>query len=351
MEEDKLKIECIILAQAFEIVWAYYLLSSGHLFEKECRDSARKFLEAFDELAEADGQIKNKLAVRLDDKTDIIIAELRRWTEPSERYPFGDAGRARLTLWDFFAALKKHIVLDLRIKRFPETALNFGELVFSTNYVKWRGHLPRVALWNDPDALVQQACSSPTIVLVGDIRRSHDLMTYAMSPDDFSDRLEQFITTAHFTVEEYGGFFDKFTGDRFIAYFNQSICKVSGYSHIDGFLGFLRKYSDFATGHLREWVKHVKKLPDYRPMGLALGADLGTISLQKLNEHVIAVGDAIVWASRLASVAEGNEILVNNLLYEALRNRDGLTFEDRAATTKSGEGVLARALSFQKPDV
>lgn len=87
----------------------------------------------------------------------------------------------------------------------------------------------------------------------------------------------------------------------------------------------------------------MKKLPA-EPIGLAIGADLGIVSFQNLNHHLVAVGDAVVWASRMASGASANEILVNNLLFEALRDTTGVRFEERPSKTKSGEGFLAHAL-------
>src|SRR5207237_1424914 len=120
----------------------------------------------------------------------------------------------------------------------------------------------------------------------------------------------------------------KFTGDGFIAYFNESICKVCDLNYTEAFIEFLVEYGAFAERHFLEWVRNVKKLPD-QPVGLGLGADIGVISLQNLKNHLVAVGNPIVWASRFAAEAGANEILVNNLLYEQLQNVPGLEFKDR----------------------
>jgi class 3 adenylate cyclase len=278
---------------------------------------------------------------------DDIVEKLRCWAHGTEPYPYPEAYKGRLILWSFLAGLKAIIIRDLGIQRWPVMSLNGGEALLSANYIQWRGHLPRVVLWKNPDSLVNEACTTPTIALVSDIRRSQDLMKYAISPADFSNRMVQFITATRYCVERYGGVFDKFTGDGFIVYFNETICKAAGASYRESFISFLSESSDFSQDHFREWTRNVKKLPA-EPIGLALGADLGTVVFQNLNNHLVAVGDPIVWATRLTASANANEILVNNLLYEALLKTGTLIFEDRPAIMKTGESFLAKALLLRK---
>ncbi|MDX6404990.1 MAG: hypothetical protein QOH70_2445 [Blastocatellia bacterium] len=71
---------------------------------------------------------------------------------------------------------------------------------------------------------------------------------------------------------------------------------------------------------------------------------MGIVSFQNLNHHLVAVGDAMVWASRMASCANANETVVNNFFFEALRNTAGVQLQEREGKTKSGEGFLARVL-------
>ncbi len=77
-----------------------------------------------------------------------------------------------------------------------------------------------------------------------------------------------------------------------------------------------------------------------------MGADLGLVSFQNLKYHLVAVGEPIVWASRMAACACANEVVVNNLLFEVLNGREGLEFTRREASTKSGEGFLWRVLRW-----
>ena len=81
-------------------------------------------------------------------------------------------------------------------------------------------------------------------------------------------------------------------------------------------------------------------------VGLAVGADTGGIDFRNVNYHLSAVGEAIVWASRMASVASANEVAVNNLLVSALEGRPSLRLGPRVGRTKAGEEFLAVALTF-----
>lgn len=73
--------------------------------------------------------------------------------------------------------------------------------------------------------------------------------------------------------------------------------------------------------------------------------DLGLVSFGNIDHRFVGVSDAIVWASRMASAASASEVVVNNLLYHVLSQRDGLEFGRRQAATRSGQGFLARGVS------
>jgi hypothetical protein len=52
----------------------------------------------------------------------------------------------------------------------------------------------------------------------------------------------------------------------------------------------------------------------------------------------------------MASAAEAEEVLVNNLLYQSLRQRTDLVFDSREAGTKSGESFQAWKLRIKGTD-
>ena len=137
-------------------------------------------------------------------------------------------------------------------------------------------------------------------------------MVYADKPEEFSIRMVSFIKTTRDLIEQHNGLFDKFTGDGFIVYFNETICSDANNNYIDCFLSFIKSEIKFAD----------------------------------INDHLIAVGDAIVWASRMSSVAAANEIVINNLLFNSIKIKDNISFESFQYKTKYGESFMANKLLF-----
>lgn len=346
-DEAKLRVECLVLAQTFETFLAYYVQSDAQLFGRQCRDSGLKFLEVLDELLRKNPGMKDSLALWAGKDKD-TIPKLREWLLGKNEYPYETSRESRRKLWTLVSTLKALLIIELGLTRFPLMEMSPQEQEYSEKYIKWRGHLPpEIIRNNNPETLVALASSKQTIVITGDIRKSQDLMTYSRSPSVFSKRMVEFITETRALLTKYRGFFDKFTGDGFLAYFNEAICSAGDMDYREASLEFLRSLLKFSSTHFSDWIKDVKKLPA-EPVGLAIGADLGIVEFQNLSHHLIAVGDPIVWASRMASGARADEVVVNNLLYESLRDLTGIRFEERQGKTKSGEPFMAHCLLFSQ---
>jgi class 3 adenylate cyclase len=347
MTTEKLKAECLMLAQSFETLWAYYMHNGGLLFGEECMEAARLFAESLEELFERDESFKEKATRGMSRWEDVgdLIGRLKDWASASKTYPSEDGLLNRYHLFAFLSRLKTILSDQLGFSRRPPILMTTEEVELSVRAMRWRGHLPKSTFVDDQDQLVKRASESATIVCVGDIRRSQDLMTYSDEPEDFSKRMVAFITTTRELIEKHNGFFDKFTGDGFLAYFNESVCRAGGTDYVDCFLSFLQDIRSFCVAHFNEWSRAIRKLPDSN-VGLAIGADHGVVRFHDLDNHLVAVGEAIVWASRMTSVAAANEVIVNNLLYAKLEGRPGLDFEPKKGQTLSGEQFLARSLIF-----
>ena len=336
--------ENLTAAAKFSMWWTYYHQFDYQSAEPECRKSALDFLHVFDRLVERDQTILAAFANRPVEKT---VKELREWANDASKNPPPD-GSLNLTNVLLFLTLYRSQIESL----LSSGSSNTDQMVHPDvarrleSYLKWRGHFPRLKTRADLQEVMEKACRSTTIIVVGDIRRSQDLMTYAMNEQDFSRRMVQFISKTRSVLDKHGGFFDKFTGDGFLGYFNESICELNGSNYVDSFLGFINEFTGFCNAHFREWLKFVRKIPG-QAVGLAIGADIGRLSFQSLDYHVVAVGESIVWASRMASAAKAEEVLVNNLLYQALRERNDVVFESREATTKSGESFQAWKLGIK----
>ncbi len=353
---DRLRVECLTLAQTFETCWAYYIQSDGQLLAAECRDAGRLFLQALAALEAQDAQVADPHCEMPAGAAPVpgavnavnpraVRTQLQKWLDGDRPFPFESARKSRIFVWSYLTGLKALLGPRLGLTAHPVRALSREEIDHSEGVVKWKGHLPHSTWRAVPDKLVNAASKSPGIAVVGDVRRSQDLMTYSDDPEDFSRRMVEFIATTRQLIERHHGFFDKFTGDGFLVYFNHTICRHCGADHVDCFLAFAREELAFAREHFRAWSRTIRKLPP-GPVGLAVGADSGVIDFRNVDYHLIAVGEAIVWASRMASVASADEVVVNNLLVSALEGRPGLRLEPRVGRTKAGEEFLASALSF-----
>ena len=330
--------ENLTIASKFSMWWTYYQQFDCQYVEPECRRSALDFLSAFDAFVEKGGSPPTTFAGQ---PVDRIIENLREWANDSSNGPPPEDSLNLTNVLLFLTIYRSQIESQL-----SSSPSNTDQMVHPAvakrldGYLKWRGHFPRLKTRADPQEVMERASRSTTIVVVGDIRRSQDLMTYAMNEQDFSRRMVEFISKTRSVLNQHGGFFDKFTGDGFIGYFNESICELFGSNYIDSFIGFIREFTAFSNSHFREWIKFVRKIPG-QSVGLAVGADLGRVSFQSLNYHVVAVSESIVWASRMASAAKAEEVLVNNLLYQTLHQHRDLVFASREASTKSGESFQA----------
>ena len=349
MKKRELQIMYLIISQSFETLWAYYSLSSGQLYYEVCQKEALRLLKIIDELAKIDNDVLDPEKLKLGDKSEInpILNNLLSWAEGKSNYPSDRLAPSGWVLRVFLTQLRGLILNKMNIKEGPSFILSGLEEDCSLRFMRWKPHLPMRALIKGPDRIVQLASDSSTIVVVGDIRRSQDLMTYAIDPKEFSQRMVDFINNTRELVEKHAGFFDKFTGDGFIVYFNEEICKTAELNYIECFLKFVKDEMVFAGPFFNDWERSIRKRPINR-IGLAIGADIGRVRFEDIQNHLVAVGDAIVWAERMASAAESQEILLNNLLFSILEGREDITFEKREGKTKAGESFLSQILKFNE---
>ncbi|MGA2557750.1 MAG: adenylate/guanylate cyclase domain-containing protein [Verrucomicrobiota bacterium] len=348
-EQKKNYLSCLVAAHDFETFWTYCHQCDGNAFRDECHQAALRFFNLFDK----EPEIFKSIAASFN-RMDLIrgmeecLHILRGWVNHPENADVAaeDIGRFnRLYINLFFLLLRMGLYELLEAGTTSELSPKTVQMLES--HLKWRGHLPMLRNGCDPDELMDSIGKKASIVVAGDIRHSQELMKYAETALDFTERMVEFISRIRKLVGKHGGFFDKFTGDGFIAYFNEEISDQFDGNRNDSFVAFIRDCLEFSDRHFRCWTRHLKKRPS-ELIGLAIGADLGVISFQNLHHHVVAVGESIVWATRMQSAAKAGEVLVNNLLYEELRGRGDLAFNERTGKTKSREGFLVRAMSFSK---
>jgi len=340
MNNYKILMTCLFEIQLLETLWAYYTYGISSQFDKECRKMALRFISSYKKIVSIDSKYNNK-----DDLE--IINILNEWANGTKYYPYSSLMESNINLLPLFYSLKDNLLRDLKLPHDYEFILLLEERRYYDQFIRWKGHIPSTLLEkiDKPGEIVSQASLSQSIALIGDIRRSQDLMTYSTDPDDYSDKMEQFITTTRKLIDKNYGFFDKFTGDGFIVYFNEVMCNHTNLSFIDCFINFIRDEMKFAIPFFENWERSIRRRPTIK-IGLALGADVGKIEFKDIKNHLIAVGDAIVWGTRMASSSLANEILVNNLLYSLLIARQDVSLQEHKGKTKSGEKFLAYKLKI-----
>ncbi|GAI35381.1 unnamed protein product [marine sediment metagenome] len=189
--------------------------------------------------------------------------------------------------------------------------------------------------------------TSQTIAVYGDIRRSQDLMIYTTGYERFEELMIRFFNSIRDLFDKNLGIFDKFTGDGFLGYFNEYLCRERGKDFVECFLEFSRQCLEITEPLFNEWKRYVRKLPKQDIM-LSMGADVGEIYFGDHHGHLVCIGDAIVWAQRMCSAAPASAIYVNNLLANLLSDREDIELLAVTGDTKTGESFLASTLKLTR---
>jgi len=349
MAPENRYIECLFLTQTFETFWAYYSQSGGNLYGPECKKSMSELLVALDDISKIDQRFSDHVQMGFSEEGELteFVSKLRAWVAGDEPVSHGTFIESRVMLYDYFKRVKELAGKCLGIPVYIGKMQIGREFEYSEGAIRWKGYLPQIVkLWDKLDTIFESASRSETIVVIGDVRRSQDLMTFAPNPQVFADYMGRFIHESRRIISENYGVFDKFTGDGFIAYFNETVCKEFNVDYTECFLKFSRMEMEFANELFNEWRGLVRKSPA-ELIGLSIGADTGEIDFLDKDHHLIAIGDAIVWAQRMVSVGKAGEIVINNLLGTQLQGHDGLEFEYRPGKTRAGESFMAQILNFK----
>lgn len=322
-------------------------MSETKLYKEDTKESALQFVNYLNIIYKFDKGIYNSSNIGLDEKNDekrvrFILVNLRKWAKNDELFPFdnpslGPNEASRVWLRGFLMCLKGYILSQLKVEKFPHLVASSAEGDFTKNNIRWIGHLHPQAINLINDSFVEELLNSQTIVLVADIRKSQDLMTYGPDADFFRDKVLEFTTSMRKIIKSHYGIFDKFTGDGFLCYFNSYLCKKFNTDPYKQLMSACDQIMKFSTNFFFEWSKHIRKLPP-NSAGLTLGIDSGIVKFRDLENHLFAIGDAIVWANRMSSSGKKNEIIFNNIPYfKALEKFPNLKFEIFESNTKGGD--------------
>jgi class 3 adenylate cyclase len=167
-------------------------------------------------------------------------------------------------------------------------------------------------------------------VMAADIRESTLLMKEAVHFEQFAKIMDKFVSAVRSGIGTPGGWFDKFTGDGFLAYWIVQSSSRDEYQRV-----FVEAAGNLAhTAHQLIELFHRRVLEDFRRnsrnlsdgVGLAIGLDAGPGFLVEIAGELTLVGPPVVGAVRMVSAASRpQEIFANVYLGEHLHDeQDGI---------------------------
>jgi class 3 adenylate cyclase len=200
-------------------------------------------------------------------------------------------------------------------------------------------------------------------VMAADIRESTLLMKEAVHFEQFAKIMDKFVSAVRSGIGTPGGWFDKFTGDGFLAYWIAPSTPEEEYQQ-----RFVEAAGNLAhTAHELIELFHRRVLEDFRRnsrnlsdgVGLAIGLDAGPGFLVEIAGELTLVGPPVVGAVRMVNAASRpQEIFANVYLGEHLHDeQDGIyqalgmkaTRESRP-TKEYPKGQEVYALTFRNTE-
>ena len=347
------KVNLLALVLNFEKYWQSYSLSDGDLYSKEVREEAHKIVPLFYEVFGNIPVVNPDCSVNDVDlfESRRFISELGKWQTSSDKFPKVLFGREYTNesqfLFSFIfmeleSRLQKEIGLPVPLS-FTATA---HENYFRRRQLKWAGQFPDDLVEKAVDpSFIMRMSKTDTLVLVADIRRSQDLITYGLSPEYYREQIIGFLDEVKKILRSNYGIYDRFTGDGFIAYFNQYVCEQEGCDYYEMTLDACKRIQSFAEQYFQNWSNQIRKIP-VEPIGLSLGIDSGRIDFKDIDGQFFAIGDACVWATRMCNAGKRGDIIFNNIPFHRIVHYgiDGFSSEIDAVT-KNGETFKAFSIN------
>ena len=152
------------------------------------------------------------------------------------------------------------------------------------------------------------------VVFFSDIRGFTE-MSERMKPEDIADLLTEYFTVMVDIVFDYQGTLDKFIGDAIMALWGALIADEDDADH--AMQCALDQIAALETLNAK-WKESGRD-----PLAIGIGINYGEVFVGDIGSNrrleYTVIGDAVNMASRLCSLAEGNEILITEPFYKALK--------------------------------
>lgn len=357
MEDKILYINLWVILQNFENYWNMYSISEGLLYREETKAAAKKFIELFKIVADKDPQIRNTKELHINDKdsteyVDYLNLMISDWMGSDKQFPIqstelaiGDNEKSRYIFQAYFMCLSAYLLFKSGIEYRPVLCESSGEGAFHYNNVKWKDRFPWQICDQVDKTLLCSLSESDTVVVIGDIRKSQDLITYAVNPDTYRTNMATLIEKVRKVVLENMGIFDRFTGDGFICYFNAYLSKKFHKDLYKTVINVCATIQKESKPLFDEWQQGLQKLSQ-EPIGLSIGVDSGIMNFSG-DGLMFAIGTPAVWATRMCAAGNAGDIIVNNIAHSKICNSNkSFAFDEVLGTTKTGEKFKAFKLRY-----
>lgn len=358
MDNKHLYANLLIILQNFENLWNMYSISEGLIYRKETKESAKQFLALFNRVSYIDTKIRNSKELQINGKDstayiDELNNEIEEWVVSDKRFPIqstqigiSDNENSRYYFQGLFMCLSAYLISKLDFEYRPVLCKSSGEEGLHYYNVKWKDRFP----WQISDqvdtSLLSSLSASETVVIIGDIRKSQDLITYGIDPNDYRRRMESYIDSVKTLILRNMGIFDKFTGDGFVCYFNAYLSQMFRRDLYKAVIEVCTEIQKESKLLFEEWQQNLQKLSQ-ESIGLSIGVDSGIMNF--LDDNLIfAIGTPAVWATRMCSAGKAGDIIFNNIPHSKICSSNAsLIFDEVFSTTKTGESFKAFKLRYE----
>ena len=343
------KANLLALVLNFEKYWLSYSLSEGLFYSKEVRAEARKIVPLFYDLYGKKTIVLPDNSINDVDmfESRLFIKGLEEWINSNEKYPkvsFGKeyTNRSSLYLQVVFMELESQLVKEIGFPKSLSLAATVQESYFRKKQLKWASQIPKqlIEAAMEPSFMTEMS-RSDTLVMVADIRRSQDLITYGMSPNSYREQIIGFLTEVRKILLEDYGIYDRFTGYGYIAYFNSFVCRMGGRDYYEMTLDACKRIQEFSEDYFDNWSRQIRKIP-IEPIGLSIGIDCGIVDFKDIDDQLFAIGDACVWATRMCNAGKRGQVIFNNIPFHQIEEYGENGFcSVIESETKNGESFRA----------
>jgi hypothetical protein len=325
---DRANFRCFFHLSQFEIYFAYFTQSNGALHKEKCFEAAKRFRRSYKEMVRHGGKVGTLINQN---------KEIEKGWPVFDQWLSGKSDLEQIWRIRYFATeVKAAILKAAQIGKWNIT-LSSKEKLYTADYLRWKAHLPERSMGSrSPNEIIEGFNQSNSITIVGDIRRSQDLMMFEGHPG-FARFMSAFIREVRKVLQEHIAVLDKFTGDGFVAFINEDICAQRKHSMYKVFADCVGALHSRTNEIFEQWVATLQRIPP-DPIGLAIGADIGVVRLSLLEDHLISESQSVVWATRVCEQVGAGRVGVNNRLRaDLMQYEPGIMYKPVDSQTKAGD--------------